>query len=603
MLISIYPESSIKADEVEKGLTFSYLKSGGRWDGAPGFTCDLYISEPEIKPIEENYFVENIANWTVTLVASHLIGMGVAKKLASEAAGVITELVLDFGKKAIYDSLNKNNDFGLKVFYYDEIQYCRGYVNGVMVMETPYRKTHNVTAWVQFWGSEKEDELLAEFEAIGPGDAWVEWYTIGNVYQEEEFMTSCIGHYCNTYHKFEDHVYEYDCSSTCQICGFERFTSMGVSYSNHKFYRDLCTEDEHCIYCGAVGKGAEKEHLHMVEANCYRKAYCKDCSYVDEDSIEEHIKNNVVEYCEGHSICFGCGAEYPAVGHDWIDATCETPKTCARCLETEGLALGHKKNDPDCEKGVYCVQCGRVYVEASQHPGEREVYTCYPTCTEKGQKSIFCVKCNKKLRTYAVPAKGHTEGEWITVVSATCTREGRREINCTVCNETLRSESIKKKTHYYYRADECDATCTTDGYVTYRCSSCGDSYRVENEDAYGHSCSWYTKTSPTCTASGLMVYKCSRCGQITATETISSTGHLFSDATCTSPGKCLFCGAKGGSALGHSYNGSYVDYDRNSHAMSCDRCGNKKLASHIYRNGVCKICGHVKGREFIHSLK
>ena len=31
----------------------------------------------------------------------------------------------------------------------------------------------------------------------------------------------------------------------------------------------------------------------------------------------------------------------PALGHDWQEATCETPKTCTRCHVTQGKALGH----------------------------------------------------------------------------------------------------------------------------------------------------------------------------------------------------------------------------------------------------------------------
>ncbi len=34
-----------------------------------------------------------------------------------------------------------------------------------------------------------------------------------------------------------------------------------------------------------------------------------------------------------------------ALGHDWQDATCEIPKTCARCGETDGQPLGHSPEE------------------------------------------------------------------------------------------------------------------------------------------------------------------------------------------------------------------------------------------------------------------
>lgn len=36
----------------------------------------------------------------------------------------------------------------------------------------------------------------------------------------------------------------------------------------------------------------------------------------------------------------GCGCK-----HEWVDATCTAPKTCSKCQETEGEALGHTEGD------------------------------------------------------------------------------------------------------------------------------------------------------------------------------------------------------------------------------------------------------------------
>ena len=44
--------------------------------------------------------------------------------------------------------------------------------------------------------------------------------------------------------------------------------------------------------------------------------------------------------------------------HDWEEATCEKPKTCAKCGETEGEALGHVWEEATCTKAKACSVCG-----------------------------------------------------------------------------------------------------------------------------------------------------------------------------------------------------------------------------------------------------
>ena len=52
-------------------------------------------------------------------------------------------------------------------------------------------------------------------------------------------------------------------------------------------------------------------------------------------------------------MCNNCGkiatAKIDALGHDWQEATCETAKTCKRCLVTEGTTLPHVY---DCEEAI-----------------------------------------------------------------------------------------------------------------------------------------------------------------------------------------------------------------------------------------------------------
>ncbi|MCF2596684.1 GLUG motif-containing protein, partial [Pseudoflavonifractor phocaeensis] len=44
--------------------------------------------------------------------------------------------------------------------------------------------------------------------------------------------------------------------------------------------------------------------------------------------------------------------------HNWLDADCDTPKTCERCGATDGNPLGHDWKDADCDTPKTCERCG-----------------------------------------------------------------------------------------------------------------------------------------------------------------------------------------------------------------------------------------------------
>lgn len=55
------------------------------------------------------------------------------------------------------------------------------------------------------------------------------------------------------------------------------------------------------------------------------------------------------------------------LSHDWQDAACETPKTCAKCQKTEGEPLGHTWQDATCETPKTCTACGKTEGDALGH--------------------------------------------------------------------------------------------------------------------------------------------------------------------------------------------------------------------------------------------
>lgn len=66
--------------------------------------------------------------------------------------------------------------------------------------------------------------------------------------------------------------------------------------------------------------------------------------------------------------------------HTWNEATCETPKTCAECGETEGEPLGHTWQEAACETPKTCSACGLTEGEALGHTWQEATTEAPKTC-------------------------------------------------------------------------------------------------------------------------------------------------------------------------------------------------------------------------------
>ncbi len=71
--------------------------------------------------------------------------------------------------------------------------------------------------------------------------------------------------------------------------------------------------------------------------------------------------------------------------HEWEDATCETPETCATCGETRGEALGHRWKSGSCEEPEVCARCGQTKGEAPGHDWQSATCTEPETCARCGE--------------------------------------------------------------------------------------------------------------------------------------------------------------------------------------------------------------------------
>ena len=84
--------------------------------------------------------------------------------------------------------------------------------------------------------------------------------------------------------------------------------------------------------------------------------------------------------------------------HEWVDATCEAPKTCSLCGITEGEPLSHSWTEATYESPKTCFSCGATEGDPLEKPkySEEEILAS-GAVTENQHKLDFLVGSDKKL--------------------------------------------------------------------------------------------------------------------------------------------------------------------------------------------------------------
>ena len=120
--------------------------------------------------------------------------------------------------------------------------------------------------------------------------------------------------------------------------------------------------------------GACVHEGNWIDADCDTPKTCAACGEIEGEPLD-HSWN--AADCENPKTCNRCGeTEGEALGHSWIAADCEDPKTCNRCGETEGEALGHSWIPADCENPKICSVCDTIEGKALGHNnGEDNICT------------------------------------------------------------------------------------------------------------------------------------------------------------------------------------------------------------------------------------
>ena len=81
----------------------------------------------------------------------------------------------------------------------------------------------------------------------------------------------------------------------------------------------------------------------------------------------------------------------------------------------------------------------------SMHTHTSQLIVIPATCTVNGMKYTVCRDCGEPIgETTILQAKGHSAGEWVTVVEPTTESVGKQVRNCTICGEKVDEREIPK---------------------------------------------------------------------------------------------------------------------------------------------------------------
>lgn len=107
----------------------------------------------------------------------------------------------------------------------------------------------------------------------------------------------------------------------------------------------------------------------------------------------------------------GCGCK-----HEWYAATCEVPKTCSLCGETEGEANGHSIVAATCEEAEHCENCNYVSGEPLGHTWVDATTEAPRTCKTCGATDGERIITDSRFTTAST---AQLQGKWLMEVELT----------------------------------------------------------------------------------------------------------------------------------------------------------------------------------------
>lgn len=201
-----------------------------------------------------------------------------------------------------------------------------------------------------------------------------------------------------------------------------------------------------CILLRACGIITLTDHEHeWQEATCTEPRTCATC---DEQEGEPLGHTWIPATCTEAEHCSVCGKTEgkKAKEHTWVDATCTEAEHCSVCGKDRhwySLPLGHKWRDATCTEPKTCERCGETEGEP-QHffVSYHWDTTMEPTCQTEGEATHTCTRCGE-AETKTLPTVDHKADGWTIIQEATATTRGIRVKLCTMCGTEIDREEYQ----------------------------------------------------------------------------------------------------------------------------------------------------------------
>ena len=109
-------------------------------------------------------------------------------------------------------------------------------------------------------------------------------------------------------------------------------------------------------------------------------------------------------------------------------------------------------------------------IEPHEHTYSHCIVTA--TCVADGTEYDICSVCGKIINSKTIPAKGHSYGDWITMIDADCTNQG---LKCRICDECYEIEQQYTPFEHVWSEWEIvvEPSVSEEGLKQRKCTRCG----------------------------------------------------------------------------------------------------------------------------------
>lgn len=252
----------------------------------------------------------------------------------------------------------------------------------------------------------------------------------------------------------------------------------------------------------------------------------------------------------------------------------------------------------DCtHDGLAFYKCSRgnhYYYEiipATGHTASSEYkITKYPTCTEDGEKQLYCSTCGDAIYPPVTITNGHNMSSWIIDEGkkATCNKSGTRYRYCLICNGN-REETSYISSHTYGDWEFPEGyNCASGGTLVRKCTVCNTQLGTHKVSAGVHG-SVSEVAIKTCAAHCSSTKNvCNICGQV-----VKKSGDYWITPESSEIKTCSVC--KETYVLGDLKTHSNVIIDgQQGYAATCTVNG-------LTSGNLCLICGYVTPQQVIEA--